>query len=95
MNHHKHQFRLLTIVTQFSNALGEMKGVHYGFTTIDAANEQFYDPDYIGTTFDSKLKFSDQNCRLTVFTLFKNQFILDEESNFKDEEDFLYGDFEG
>lgn len=81
-------------VTQFADTLGEMEGAHDGFTDIEDATQPFYDFEYIGMTFDQKLGFSDQNCRLTAYSLFHNFYTVAADSSFVDENDFLYGDME-
>lgn len=83
----------LSTVTQFSDTMQDMKGSGDGYATVDATT-MFYDPEYIGEKFITNLKFDDQNCRLTAYSLFGDAVTLDANSDFQDSHDSLYGDFE-
>ncbi|NCC42161.1 MAG: DUF4300 family protein [Clostridia bacterium] len=85
--------RFIEITKQFSDTLGEMKGAAEGFTTIEDASKPFYDNEYIGMTFDEKLGFDDQNCRLTAYSLSHGLYTVSEDNSFV-YDDSLYGDLE-
>ncbi|MDD3222291.1 MAG: DUF4300 family protein [Lachnospiraceae bacterium] len=85
--------KFMEIVTQFSDTLGEMEGAAEGFVSIDAS-KAFYDSEYIGMTFDKKLGFDDQNCRLTAYSLFQDFYTVSDDSTYTYDDDSLYGDLE-
>ena len=81
-------------VNHFNSMMGEMIGSHSGFKTINLSDRSF-DYAHLMDTWEEQVKYLDQNCRLTAFTLLKDLITISTNVKLPDNDDVLIFDLAG